>query len=270
MQKKILIIVMAIIALIALSAGKKKEKTVIIQTNYGDIELEMFYDLAPKTVENFISLAQGTKEWTDPKTNEKVKRPFYDGLIFHRVIKDFMIQGGCPLGTGSGGPGYRFEDEFPSEEIILTGEIKSDDQAMLVYQKIIMPYMQANQEPNEDILEVVNKVSKVQNGHPIMEHTIEWYQEKTGFNETLSYEKMKASVDYGTLCMANSGPNTNGSQFFIVTKKEGCAWLNGKHTVFGKVVKGMDIVHIIENLPTGHGDRPIKEKTATINHIIVK
>src|SRR5688500_8490385 len=134
-----------------------------VQTNHGAIELELFDDAAPKTVQNFKDLAG---------------KGFYDGLIFHRVIKDFMIQGGCPQGTGTGGPGYTFEDEF--------------------------------------------------NDH---------------------------KVERGALAMANAGPNTNGSQFFIVTT--GAApWLDGKHTVFGKVTGGMDVVDAIENTPTGAGDRP--------------
>jgi cyclophilin family peptidyl-prolyl cis-trans isomerase len=137
-----------------------------MQTNHGTIELELFDEDAPKTVENFRKLA------TDG---------FYDGVIFHRVIEDFMIQGGDPTGTGSGGPGYEFEDE--------------------------------------------------QNQH---------------------------SVVRGSLAMANAGPNTNGSQFFIVTA-DACPWLDGKHTVFGRVSSGMDVVDAISQLDTGPGDRPRDE-----------
>jgi len=135
-------------------------------TNHGSIELELFDDDAPKTVENFTKLAGDG---------------FYDGVIFHRVIPDFMIQGGDPTGTGSGGPGYQFEDEF--------------------------------------------------NDH---------------------------QVARGALAMANAGPNTNGSQFFIVTA-DACPWLNGKHTVFGQVTSGMDVVDAIERVGTGAGDRPRDE-----------
>jgi peptidyl-prolyl cis-trans isomerase B (cyclophilin B) len=132
-------------------------------TNHGSIELELFDDAAPKTVQNFLKLA---------------KDGFYDGVIFHRVIQDFMIQGGDPTGTGSGGPGYQFEDEF--------------------------------------------------NDHKVVR---------------------------GALAMANAGPNTNGSQFFIVTT--GAApWLDGKHTVFGQVTSGMDVVDTIEGVDTGPGDKP--------------
>lgn len=161
----------------------------IFETNKGNFKVKFFNDKAPKTVENFVGLAEGTKEWTDPKTGEKVKKPFYDGLTFHRVIKDFMIQGGCPLGTGTGGPGYRFEDEFPA------GAPKHDKP--------------------------------------------------------------------GILSMANAGPNTNGSQFFVTTIAT--PWLDGRHTVFGEVVEGMDVVHSIENSKTGPMDRPVEP--VVIKHI---
>jgi peptidyl-prolyl cis-trans isomerase B (cyclophilin B) len=142
---------------------------VTIQTNVGDVTVELYEDAAPNTVANFISL---------------VEKGFYSNKIFHRVIKDFMIQGGCPTGTGTGGPGYKFADEFK--------------------------------------------------GNP---YRVERY----------------------TLCMANAGSNTNGSQFFIVTKADGCDWLTGKHTVFGKVTKGLDIVDKLGACKTGSGDRPNPE-----------
>ena len=138
-----------------------------IKTDRGDIVVELFEDDAPNTVANFIQLAE---------------KKFYDGKVFHRVIRDFMIQGGCPQGTGTGGPGYEFADECA--------------------------------------------------GNP---HKIEKY----------------------TLCMANAGPNTNGSQFFLVTAKA-CSWLDGKHTVFGKVVEGQAVVDAIGATKTGGGDRPVK------------
>jgi cyclophilin family peptidyl-prolyl cis-trans isomerase len=153
---------------------------VSIQTTSGEIVVELFEDAAPNTVGNFISL---------------VEKGFYNGKIFHRVIKDFMIQGGCPQGTGHGDPGYRFADETKGS-----------------------PY----------------------------------------------------SVDRYTLCMANAGPNTNGSQFFIVTKEDGCDWLTGKHTVFGKVAKGHDVVDKIGNCKTGAGDRPNPEQKVTQIKVISK
>ena len=137
-----------------------------MHTNHGPIELELFDEEAPKTVDNFLKLSRDG---------------YYDGLIFHRVIKDFMIQGGCPLGTGTGGPGYEFEDEINEHKVVR-----------------------------------------------------------------------------GALAMANAGPDTNGSQFFIVTI-DAAPWLDGKHTVFGRVTDGMDAVDAIEGLETGAKDRPVAD-----------
>ena len=142
--------------------------TATLQTNHGAIEVELFDGDAPKTVANFVKLARDG---------------FYDGVIFHRVIKDFMIQGGDPTGTGTGGPGYEFEDEFNQHKIVR-----------------------------------------------------------------------------GALAMANAGPNTNGSQFFIVTTDE-APWLDGKHTVFGRVTSGMDVIDRISELPRDSRDRPHDDVT---------
>src|SRR5437764_11554625 len=141
--------------------------TAKMHTTQGTIALELFDEDAPKTVENFRKLAG---------------EQFYDGIIFHRVIRDFMIQGGCPKGTGTGGPGYTFEDEFNQNKIVR-----------------------------------------------------------------------------GALAMANAGPNTNGSQLFIVTT-QAAPWLDGKHTVFGRVVSGMEAVDSIEGTSTGAGDRPVEDQ----------
>ena len=153
-----------------------------LKTSMGTIVVHLFEDKAPKTVENFVGLATGTKEWTDPKTGQKVKRPLYNGTIFHRVIPNFMIQGGDPLGRGTGGPGYKFADEFSPD---------------------------------------------------------------------LKHNKP------GILSMANAGPNTNGSQFFITTVPT--PHLDGRHSVFGEVVKGLDVVVAIGNVQRGPGDRPLKD-----------
>ena len=142
-----------------------------------------FFDKeAPKTVANFVGLAEGTQEWTHPGTNARQKAPFYDGIIFHRVIDGFMIQGGDPLGKGYGGPGYKFADEF----------------------------------------------------HPSLRHD-----------------------RAGILSMANAGPNTNGSQFFITLGPT--PHLNNRHSVFGEVVEGLDVVLRIGKVKTGAGDRPVKD-----------
>ncbi len=154
---------------------------VTMKTSMGDIQLKLYPERAPKTVENFIGLATGKKEWTDPKTGKPTKRPLYDGTIFHRVIPGFMIQGGDPQGTGTGGPGYQFGDEFTPKD---------------------------------------------------------------------SFAKP------GVLAMANAGPGTNGSQFFITVAPT--EWLAQKHTIFGEVTKGMDVVEKIVNTPAT-GSRPNKE-----------
>lgn len=174
------------------AADKKKgnkDMFAMFETNKGNFKVKLLKETAPKTVENFVGLAEGTKEWTDPKTGKKEKKPFYDGLVFHRVIKDFMIQGGCPIGNGTGGPGFRFEDEF-------------------------LPGQPKHSKP-------------------------------------------------GMLSMANAGPNTNGSQFFVTTIAT--PWLDNRHTVFGEVVEGMDVVHAIENSKTGPGDKPVE--AIVIKHV---
>lgn len=159
-----------------------KQMIAVFDTTKGVFKAKLFAEQAPITVENFVGLADGTKEWTEPSTGKKVKKPFYNGLIFHRVIPNFMIQGGCPLKNGTGGPGYQFKDEFS----------------------------------------------------PLLKH------DKPGL-----------------LSMANAGPGTNGSQFFVTVAPT--PWLDNRHTIFGEVIEGMDVVHAIEKTKTGPGDRPVEE-----------
>ncbi|MBS1117206.1 MAG: Peptidylprolyl isomerase [candidate division NC10 bacterium] len=179
---------LALLLSAGLATAGEKEKPVAeplyatLKTNMGVIVIRLFDDKAPKTVENFVGLATGTKEWTDPRSGQKVKQPLYNGTIFHRVIPGFMIQGGDPLGRGTGGPGYRFADEF----------------------------------------------------HPELRHS-------------------KA----GILSMANAGPNTNGSQFFITLAPT--QHLDNRHSVFGEVVQGQEAVVAIGNAPRGANDRPVKD-----------
>jgi peptidyl-prolyl cis-trans isomerase A (cyclophilin A) len=154
----------------------------VFSTSEGKITVRLFESEAPKTVANFIALAEGAKEWTHPTTRAKSTGKLYDGTIFHRVIPDFMIQGGDPAGNGMGGPGYRFEDETVGSP---------------------------------------HKFDKP-----------------------------------GKLAMANSGPNTNGSQFFLTLAPT--TWLTGKHTIFGEVVEGQDIVTKISLVPRGGQDKPHK------------
>ncbi len=247
--------------------GKLEEKVqpeqnavkAIMETTYGNIELELWPGMAPKTVDNFVQLAQ---------------KGFYNGIYFHRVIPDFMIQGGCPntkddnrMNDGQGGPGYSFEDECYDLGEKLTGNFKDDETANLVWTKLIVPYMQAAKAPDADIFAIVQQVQEIQSLEPLKAQTIEYYQQKTGIDTPIHKQTLKSPVLYSYICMANSGPNTNGSQFFIVTKKPGTPWLDGKHTVFGKVTSGMDVVHTIEQLPRDRSDNPNPENQAFITGI---
>ena len=156
--------------------------TATLTTTQGTVTVRLFPDHAPKTVRNFVELAEGGREWIDPQTGARTKEKLYDGTIFHRVITGFMIQGGDPLGNGTGGPGYKFADEIHPD---------------LRFDK---PYL---------------------------------------------------------LAMANAGPGTNGSQFFITTGPT--PWLNGKHTIFGEVISGADVVEDISRVQTRPGDRPVTD-----------
>ena len=158
--------------------------TATLRTNQGTIVVRLFPDHAPKTVRNFVELAEGGREWTDPGTGQATTQKLYDGTIFHRVIPDFMIQGGDPLGSGRGGPGYKFADEIHPD-------LRFD-----------RPYL---------------------------------------------------------LAMANAGPNTNGSQFFITVGPT--PHLNRKHTIFGEVIEGADVVDLISRVKTGSQDRPVEDVT---------
>ncbi len=149
-------------------------------TTLGSFRVRLMPEHAPKTVANFTELATGVREWTDPRSGQRTSQKLYDGTVFHRVIPDFMIQGGDPLGRGTSGPGYNFEDECPP-------------------------------------------------GGP-------------------SFDRP------GLMAMANAGPNTNGSQFFVTVVPT--QWLTGKHTIFGEVTDGMDVVNAISTVPTAPGDRP--------------
>jgi peptidyl-prolyl cis-trans isomerase A (cyclophilin A) len=168
-------------------------QTATLHTSAGDIRINLFADHAPKTVRNFIELADGTREWTDPRTRAKTNARLYDGTIFHRIIPNFMIQGGDPLGRGTGGPGYKFADEFHTD---------------LAFDR---PYL---------------------------------------------------------LAMANSGPGTNGSQFFITVSAT--TWLNRKHTIFGEVAdaESRAVVDVIAATKTDGGDRPVED--VTINSVTVE
>ena len=163
-----------------MAAQAAPKQTATIETSMGTIVCELYADQSPNAVANFVGLASGTKEYTDPKTGQKTKGKFYDGLIFHRVIPNFMIQGGDPLGTGTGGPGYKFADEHP----------------------------------------------------------------------TAKFDRP------GRLAMANAGPNTNGSQFFITVSNDEFLNQGGPYVIFGQVTKGQDVADAISKVARDGSDRP--------------
>ncbi len=234
---------------------------VVITTSMGPVVAELFDDEAPVTVANFLGLAQGEKAFTDPKTNMETKRPFYDGLIFHRVIKGFMIQGGCPLGQGTSGPGYKFKDEINAKSLGLEREMAMVGEGMnplIGYMQrdlmrvVIRPRMEALGVTAESTME---QQQKVFDGvlKEVRALSLQDFFEKLGYayENTLppSHKPLR-----GVLAMANSGPGTNGSQFFI--NLGDTPHLAGKHTVFGKVITGMEVVDAIGNVAVAEGDRP--------------
>jgi cyclophilin family peptidyl-prolyl cis-trans isomerase len=245
--------------------GEKKQKdnpVYVIQTTLGDIEVELFQSETPKTVANFIGLAEGTKEFEDSKTGKKVKRPYYNGLIFHRVIKNFMIQGGCPLGNGRGGPGYTFADEIDAtalglDKMKVFGPQKGLHRFLMIhsqeeYQRNIMtPLFRAMN---------INSQEEFDQRKKEVETRLDTLTLKEAY-ENMGYVYSDNGSEHppvrGSLAMANAGPNTNGSQFFI--NLVDTDWLTGKHTVFGKVVKGMDVVDKIGAVKVDSGQKPVKD-----------
>jgi cyclophilin family peptidyl-prolyl cis-trans isomerase len=252
--------------------GEKKQSenpVYVIQTTLGDIEVELFQDETPKTVANFIGLAEGTKEFKDSKTGEKVKRPFYKGLIFHRVIKNFMIQGGCPLGNGRGGPGYTFADEIDAKALGLD-KIKAIDP-----QKGPNPYLmiRSKEEYQRNILMPLFRKMNINSQEDLDKRKKEVQTRLDSLTLKKAYENMgyvysengsKHPPVRGSLAMANAGPNTNGSQFFI--NLVDTDWLTGRHTVFGKVVKGMDVVDKIGAVEVDSRQKPVKDVTIISIH----
>lgn len=240
---------------------KPTNPVLLMKTNFGDVYIEMFPEEAPKTVANFMDLAMGKRVFVDHKTSEKVKRPFFDGLKFHRVIKEFMIQGGDPRGNGTGGPGYNFEDEINADALglhkmkaikdgrphsFLPIRNRNDFQRTLVQPLFRQMGIRSQADLDKRMKEVQGRLAAL---------TLKDAYENMGyrFNEKL---KSRPPVK-GVLAMANSGPNTNGSQFFI--NLIDTPWLTGKHTVFGKVVKGMSVVEKIGGTPVGAGSMPKNE-----------
>jgi peptidyl-prolyl cis-trans isomerase A (cyclophilin A) len=232
---------------------------VLMKTSQGNIRIELWPDAAPDTVKNFIDLAEGNKTFKDAKTGEDVKKPFYDGLTFHRVIKDFMIQGGCPLGTGTGDPGYKFKDEINAKGLGLAdlkamGEGGAPHPWLLIrdqasFQRTVLgPVLQTLGISSQEQFQ--EKLEEIQNTVNALSVLDVYANLGYVFDEKLPAKK----PDRGVIAMANSGPNTNGSQFFINVVDT--PHLTGKHTVFGKVIEGMDIADKISNLETDPAGKP--------------
>lgn len=235
-----------------------------IVTNMGTIDIELFDDEAPETVDNFIGLAMGEKEYTNPQTGRNVIDNYYDGLIFHRVIDGFMIQGGCPLGTGTGGPGYTFEDEINADSLGLDESPAFDAQGRPsnllgirtqedFSRLIVIPLTQKMGITTQEELD--SRLAEVQ--QRISELSLKDAYELQGYRYNTGRESHEP--ERGMIAMANSGPNTNGSQFFI--NLIDTPWLAGKHTVFGRVIDGMDVVDTIGKVKTDGANKPLSPVT---------
>ena len=262
-----ILIATGLLAIVALSSCAKKEKQLhaTIETSMGSIVVKLHETTTPKTVANFVGLADGTRLLAEGESVANAK-PFYDGLTFHRVIPDFMIQGGDPAGNGSGGPGYQFEDEtyVPGSRQSITGVIADETTAELVFETVMLPFLRQHRgnTPSETINAIFQKMNAAQSIAPMIGGTVEEIKQAAGYEgELLGPGQVLHPVAYGTLAMANAGPNTNGSQFFIVTAKTGTPWLDGKHTVFGTVVSGMEVAEAIQSVPTGPNDLPVTPVT---------
>ncbi len=232
-----------------------------IQTSMGNIILELFPEEAPETVANFIGLAEGTKPFVDPETGEMVTRPYYDGQIFHRVIDDFMIQGGSPTGLGNGTPGYSFRDEINARSLGLDRMPAFDEEGVphpflrigsqAQFQSVILQPLLAQmgiasqQELEANLPAVEERISNL---------TVMDVYENQGYEYN---ERLVSRLPVrGVIAMANAGPDSNGSQFFI--NLIDTDWLAGKHTVFGRVREGMDVVDAIGRTQTDEMDRPVE------------
>lgn len=237
---------------------------VVISTTRGDILVELFPDGAPQTVANFLGLAGGTKPYIDPYTGAEVTRPFYDGLIFHRVIDGFMIQGGSPDGQGSGTPGYQFADEINALSLGLDKMPVLDEggvphpvlgiQSQQDFQtRVLLPLYAAMGITSQQSLDA--RVAEVEKR--LHDMTVKQNLEMRGYqyNEAL----MSRAPLRGVLAMANSGPDSNGSQFFITLAD--APWLTGRHTVFGKVRAGMEVVEAIGKVRVDASSRPLQDVT---------
>jgi cyclophilin family peptidyl-prolyl cis-trans isomerase len=235
---------------------------VVLKTTMGNVTLELFVNEAPKTVANFIGLAEGTKEFTDAKTKKKIKKNYFDGLIFHRVIPDFMAQGGCPLGTGTGDPGFRFEDEINAKALGLDKKMAWVETAKGKMPSPLLGIRTQDQIQQAFMAPMIKRFGiKSQKDLEAKKKEIDAAMAKLTFmdvfvNMGYKYDDSRAShgMKRGTIAMANSGPNTNGSQFFINMKDN--TYLNGKHTVFGAVLTGMDVIDKMQKVEMKEPSKP--------------
>lgn len=232
-----------------------------IRTNMGSMFLELFPEEAPLTVETFLGLAEGTRPWIDPNTGLELLVPLYDGLIFHRVIDGFMIQGGSPNGRGDGTPGFSFRDEINARSLGLDKMLVLDDTGAAhpllaignqqdFQNKILKPLYNKLGITSQAQLETrIDEVNRIVRGMTVKESF-----------ENLGYQYSERYISRmplrGVIAMANSGPNSNGSQFFISLVDTD--WLAGKHTVFGKVRLGLEVLDAIGRVPVDNQNRPLQ------------
>ena len=237
---------------------------VLMSTTRGNILLELFPDAAPLTVENFTGLAEGTKPFTDPYSGQPTQRPFYDGLVFHRVMEGFMVQGGSPNGTTDGHPGFTFPDEMNAESLGLD--------RMLVVAPDNQPNpvlgIQNRQDFQQRVLLPLYRSMGIDSTERLQARLTEAEQRLRALTvrenyELLGYRYRDNLVSRpplrGTIAMANAGPDTNGSQFFLLLGD--ADWLLGKHTVFGRVRLGMEVVEAIGKIRVNAEGRPRQEVT---------
>lgn len=274
-RKITILIILFLVSILTTGFAEQKERqsnpVAILNTTMGIIEIELFEHAAPDTVANFIGLAEGTKTFTDPKSGSQVKRKYFDGLIFHRVIENFMIQGGCPLGNGTGNPGYTFKDEINADSLglndmkALTPQGEPNQLLGIRSQEDFNSYIMG---PIFEELGITTQKDLDDRAAELEAKLFELsvkdvfegmgYEYQTGIQ---SYKPLK-----GHLAMANSGPNTNGSQFFI--NLIDTPWLSGKHTVFGKVIGGMNVVESIGKVSTDADNKPNQD--VRINSVTIR
>jgi len=235
---------------------KETNPVAVVETSLGTITVELYRHAAPKTVENFVSLARGEKEFTDTD-GKPVKRPYYDGLVFHRVIPNFMIQGGDIKGNGTGGPGYQFADEINAKALGLDKmKVSSSPMAMQEVGQVARTevFKKLNIKSQQDL------TAKQKEAEAMFKTEQDKWKDKSmeelftarGITYTPGLES--ESNTKGSLSMANAGPNTNGSQFFISVADN--IYLDGKHTVFGRVIGGLDVAETITKVERDQQDRP--------------